>query len=649
MQIFSAIAPPTTDKELFMSDTSIIKPRIIIKEYDLSSVILNSHLDLPKPGEALNNQQKNIKIAGWVLSKDPKKELHIVIKQNSIEQEYNLNTLRPDVLDCLASGLGKGTPREKCGFHFECQVSDELEIYFKIENTLYLWRHIRITSNTDRKTENIILAWQSFITNDLDKISEELCASLKEADSETIANLLIGSPKILFTPEAAHTITSLSESEKAYFSDFISDTKKDNFCLQLVRSAKTLNTIQLPHPFKAGLSSSRESYHYINGRTLIRFTTDDNEIFFLVQHVSSADAIYFPNRKILVLDRHLHYNDVAQQIQAICKNFDRVLIQAKNQKNNIFGGIIASHGRPYHFYYDVAPAVQSLKINGLLDEIPQIIMYSGGDFISFKDIYKLSSNELTLSIKDIEQSTQKNNTFYIHTGVRYESNDIDKELTDGFDFAIRNYSVKNTTEYAKGIISEARKCFPLIWFGVTGQKRAWSEQIETCVQIIKEIGDIFPGLGVVLDGWTSAAKPTSLDVNETINDTKVADCIREQLPHSVPIYSVIGQTSQTKIAIANMIDLFVANHATGSIHVAKFAKKPGVSHLNKEMNKQAFSHYKTKEVPASDVQDIAPENNTRPDYISYSIKPESIIKLIRQILDEENWNSRRTESKINID
>ncbi|MFB8831496.1 hypothetical protein ACE0DR_24775 [Azotobacter sp. CWF10] len=287
-----------------------------------------------------------------------------------------------------------------------------------------------------------------------------------------------------------------------------------------------------------------------------------------------------------MLDRHLHYQDIVEQIQAICKNFDSLLIQARNEQHNTFGGIIASHGRPYHFYYDIAPAVHSLKLNGLLDEIPQIIMYPGGDFISLKESYNIKTNELVLGVKSIEQLTQKNNTFYIHTGVRYEHNNISQTLTEGFDATICSYAIKNPTPQAKEIIKEARKCFPLIWFGVTGQKRAWAEQIEGCIEIVKEISDKFPGLGLILDGWTSAVKQTSLDTNEASSDLAIANKIINQLPSSLPVYFVIGETSQTKIAVANIIDIFITNHATGSIHVAKFSRKPGVTHLNKEMNKK---------------------------------------------------------------
>ncbi|MFB8831497.1 hypothetical protein ACE0DR_24780 [Azotobacter sp. CWF10] len=208
-----------------MKNITNTQSKIIIEEYNSQPNILSAHLDYPKPGDIPSTLQSSTKVTGWVLTTSPTQNLHIVIKQSGTEKEYQLNTLRPDVIDRLLAGEGKGTKRERCGFSFELQKAEELEIYLKTENSYNLWRRIKSINNS-QELENAILAWQHFINNKLDEITEELCRSLKNITPNIIENLIIPHPKILFTPEDALTVSTLLETERRHFSEFITETKK---------------------------------------------------------------------------------------------------------------------------------------------------------------------------------------------------------------------------------------------------------------------------------------------------------------------------------------------------------------------------------------------------------------------------------------
>lgn len=438
-------------------------PQIIISEYPLpfAGSISHAYLDLPKAGEYVLNRNSVVKIFGWALTKTATDSFKVIIKQQEIEHEYHPTISRPDVLDHFENGSGKGTLREKCGFYIEVTLHASLEIYLKTDEALHLWKHLRLTNNSDRLS---ILAWKNFITNNLEQISEEQSLSLQKVELNFIKSIITEKAYKIFKPIEVSKINSLSKTEHAYFQKFINKTKSESFCVNLIDSIRASNNIKLPHPFKEGISTSKDSYHYINGRTLLRFTTDNNETFFLIQYVSSGDALFFPNRNIIVLDYHLSYDDVVEHIQALCKNFNYVLEKSKI-KNQKFGGIIASHGRPYHFYYDTLPAINLLNKSQLLHTAPQIIMNTGGDFLSIKDLYSLNIEETVLNSNEIERSTQTNQSFYIQAGIRYQSNnEIDNNNILDLDSKIREYSIKNKTNSAKQIIDKTKKCFPLIWF-----------------------------------------------------------------------------------------------------------------------------------------------------------------------------------------
>ena len=180
----------------------------------------------------------------------------------------------------------------------------------------------------------------------------------------------------------------------------------------------------------------------------------------------------------------------------------------------------------------------------------------------------------------------------------------------------------------------AQKCQPLLWFGVSAQKRLWIEQVEGGAKIISELAKIYPNLGVVFDGWTCPDNPKDSDLTETIKDRALAEQITRLLPEKVMTFNVVGTTTIRKLAFANVIDAFIANSATGSIHVARFARKPGVGHMNTRLPTESNLSYQTLKVPCSQIVDIPNPDPKLSDaqFISYSINPDVILSMIKKIL-----------------
>ena len=42
-----------------------------------------------------------------------------------------------------------------------------------------------------------------------------------------------------------------------------------------------------------------------------------------------------------------------------------------------------------------------------------------------------------------------------------------------------------------------------LWFGITGQKRSWLEQVDGCVSLVKEVLKYYTSLTLIIDGWTA--------------------------------------------------------------------------------------------------------------------------------------------------
>lgn len=124
----------------------------------------------------------------------------------------------------------------------------------------------------------------------------------------------------------------------------------------------------------------------------------------------------------------------------------------------------------------------------------------------------------------------------------------------------------------------------ILWIGITGQKRAWLQQIKGYALIIKNLAKEYDNLYVKVDGLTSTLG-ASID---TSGDDYVHNEICKRVSsENVVIESLIGKDYDYKIKECSEIDLYVANSGTGCMIPYRFFDKPGVMHSNTKFN--AFS------------------------------------------------------------
>ena len=144
---------------------------------------------------------------------------------------------------------------------------------------------------------------------------------------------------------------------------------------------------------------------------------------------------------------------------------------------------------------------------------------------------------------------------------------------------------------------------PLLWVGITGQKRCWLEQVEGTAAILNKLYEHYPNLGVVFDGWTPplvSGDRSDYHRKESRKDNDVIQEIIKKLP-SQKAYGrfgiIAGLPMLEKIRIGMSVDLFMANYTTGSINIARICQKPGVGHMSNKMvqiHKAQHIHYCTK-------------------------------------------------------
>lgn len=363
--------------------------------------------------------------------------------------------------------------------------------------------------------------------------------------------------------------------------------------------------------------------HMLNASTNLLFGEINGEDFLISQHVTSCDFIYFPKLNKVKIFCHA---DIATVV-GILEQLGRVKKALGGHAQFGFGGVIASHGRPSHYFYDtilgVLEASTFLENAGLKRKIPlcQISHYDFADLEFFvNSIFQYKFNSIDFNALNSNGLMKKQ--FWLKIGSFYDyGNDYKKNLLSKFD-ALFLKEVTNSESNTYERIREIRKeGYFIIWHGITTQKRRWVEQSEAIINLANILNSNGVKLCIVVDGWTCPLTPTATDEQQVVSDSVVYTEIKQGVHIDIKTVNLIGKTPVEKLATASLCDFHITNGGTGSIYTSRMAKVPGILHISnkaKRMTGQSI-HHNSVFLPSSCVVDIEVDGQ-RDDFVSYSIE-----------------------------
>lgn len=284
---------------------------------------------------------------------------------------------------------------------------------------------------------------------------------------------------------------------------------------------------------------------------------------------------------------------VENQIRLIKKNH---LNFNHGNTNTLLNGFIISQNRPYHFFFDQLVHVFSLRRKA--ENFP----------------FFMSSESYFSSIDNCSSKIDNNGLYLFPCAKKSDYSSI-----DSYEMFHHIKSKCNSNNKAKNEFN--------LWFGITGQKRAWIEQEIACYEIAKFLEKIFNKVNIYIDGWTNPEDKKY----RSLEDIEIFERIKKSFEKEkrINIHSIINSTYKEKIEVCNICDTYVSNNGSGSIVPHVFLNKKGVIHGNKGL--AAFrKSYNTNcyLVPYDDVKIIDGKKNRTRDTQSYSIKPFVILGLV---------------------
>ena len=236
--------------------------------------------------------------------------------------------------------------------------------------------------------------------------------------------------------------------------------------------------------------------------------------------------------------------------------------------------------------------------------------------------------------------TAQENIYLLQLGFWFHTRAEDpalRPLAAAVDGPLRKAALRDSELEVIGALKQLERCRPLLWVGITGQKRSWVEQVEGTAALLNALQKRYSGLGVIFDGWTPPLHNTDYHRQEARNDDRVIQKIIKRLTFNTRgrVGVVAGLPLLEKTSAGLRVDAFLANYTTGSLNVARICAKPGVGHMGRRMaeSKHQHIHHHTREISADLVQDVSPPG-TATGYVDYSLPWEALHSALLEVLDE---------------
>ena len=360
--------------------------------------------------------------------------------------------------------------------------------------------------------------------------------------------------------------------------------------------------------------------------------------FVVFQGVSSSDAVLLPGINMLLLVCHLEASIVDSCLQIL----SRSPAFFTNSRPAHFAGYLVGHSRPYHCFYDGLLALQAVREANQLK--PDDALFSKDDeaFVDLGRCLELAQPHQQLSKEALNELTERNGSYLLQLGFWFHTRAEDpklRALAGAVDRQLLDAAKRDSELEAIGALKQLERCTPLIWVGITGQKRSWVEQVEGTAALLNALHAVYPRLGVIFDGWTPPLHSSDYHRREARNDDRVIRRILKRLRFKSRgrVGVVAGLPLLEKVRVGLGVDAFVANYTTGSLNVARICAKPGVGHMGQRMaaSKHQHIHHHTREVPAELVKDVS-DPSTPTGYVNYSLPWQALYEGLLQVLAEQH-------------
>lgn len=506
--------------------------------------------------------------------------------------------------------------------------------YFSKTPLLKNWNAYGFNLTLHESLEKVSLTTQEkliFVLNKIDAIDnfKSVATSWSNAlivKKDNLKNLALKinsmrEPYISIGPNAIQSSIYLNDEQKKSFSNLIRYLESDNFITDFISTPyKKISNVTSYFDYAICINS-----FYIKNINYICFMDSNGDVFYILQHFSSFDGLYYPKHNLFYAQDCISpAKDILTGLVDHIASYNHDI--AKENQEYIY---LCGHNRPYHFLYDNLLGLAILNRHVKYEKI-SVVVNGSGAFLPLSCVQSLNIKEQIVAKDEFEKIANGSNIcFLIGMKYSYSQQNITAPILNDTDQSIASIINSENTFNLKG-------SKPLIWFGITSQKRQWLNQIDGITFLINSILHDYPDAAFIIDGWTSPLVKSPGDNKQIESDLSIFKQIKQKCNHA-NIFTTIGLNSLEKVTIGRNVDFFMANSSTGAVHIDRICRIPGISHgPNVWNNTDAIHISNAVKVDPSLITDINPEKYQ--DSVDYLIEIEGVTKFFKYQLKKTLQN-----------
>lgn len=326
-------------------------------------------------------------------------------------------------------------------------------------------------------------------------------------------------------------------------------------------------------------------------QNILVFEGDDFS-FFLVQGVTACDYWMIPCLDLLVEVTSAHVRDIDRAGMVFSELLDRLKVvdEECDGKKFAFTGIIASHRRPAHFFYDCLIGMEQCFADSSSPRckvVSHLVSLRGGDFWDLAVIYPALEpcEQLQFDEDQLNQFSRQSGLGFMKVGAWFKprTSDLCRSLIRSLDARLKESLTSQrlgSSTVFNAVQALKKENYFVVWFGIATTKRFFSDQEHFVAKLAERLHDVRGDVCVLIDGWTRPRSSLASDAKFVVDEQCVASRIKSRLSGVVNVVSLVGCSSLEKAAISLLTDFHVTPCGTGSLWPSRFAQKPGLLHTN---------------------------------------------------------------------
>ena len=366
-------------------------------------------------------------------------------------------------------------------------------------------------------------------------------------------------------------------------------TQDQNRLIQFINSILSEGELRLPHPKQPTVETFCYSSIEVRFANVLCFADAAGENrWYWIQTCSFIDG--------LVLDGNcyqLHGNDFGDAaVENVAYDIShRLKVEAWFESIKPLGGVLVSHSRPAHYFYDQLVNLPHLDIPKSQSVLTTERCFFDPIRLGF-NARKMRADEWALR----PQTTPANYQF---------ARDMEQ--------AIKSWASSNkvTQEMSPKVL----------WIGIADEKRCWKQQVEGYAALVNRLAKS-EDVVLYVDGFTAYdGDRISLD-----SENQLFQKLSARLDANVQAISLIGLDYPKKLSYGVNADYFVTYIGTQSIVPLRLLGLPGVLHSNGVYGaSEKFEEFPlVSRVPVREVSNEVATISLKGDYLSYHMAWESI-------------------------